>query len=236
MISFTQRIRDQENVKRIIAYLVLMWGVLGITLQIGRSFLGSNPLEFTLITFLYFTTQSNIIITCIAFFYLFTKKRGRLYTSFAFIGFLNILVTGIVFHTLLIPYMSGVSFLNHILHTINPILYAIFYMLVIEEHISSKKFYISLIYPLVYMLFVYVVIEPLLGDMLETLMPNFVGARFIYPFLDPRTYPSGISDLLIFNLGILAPSIALMSFILSYLKQRFEARMSRFNHEKETHS
>jgi len=222
MITFAQRIRNRERVKRIIAYLVLIWGILGIGLQIGRSLLGTNPLEFSFITLLYFTTQSNIIITCIAFFYLFTKKRGPLYTSFAFIGFLNILITGIVFHTLLIPYMDHVSFLNHVLHTINPVLYTIFYIFVIEEFVPTKRFYISLIYPIIYMLSVYLIIEPLFGDMMERLMPDFVGARYVYPFLDPRTYPSGFSDLLIFNLGILAPSIALLSFLLSFLKQRFE--------------
>lgn len=226
MIPFAQRIRNRELVKRIIAYLVFICGITGIGLQVGRSLLGSNPLEFSFITFLYFTTQSNIIITIIAFFYLFTKKRGPLFTSFAFIGFLNILITGIVFHTLLIPYMDHVSFLNHLLHTINPVLYTIFYIFVIEEFVPTKKFYISLIYPIIYMLSVYLIVEPVFGDMMERLMPDFVGARYVYPFLDPRTYPSGFSDLLIFNLGILAPAITLLSFLLSLFKQRFERRIN----------
>lgn len=226
MIPFAQRIRNRELVKRIIAYLVFICGIIGIGLQVGRSLLGSNPLEFSFITFLYFTTQSNIIITIIAFFYLFTKKRGPLFTSFAFIGFLNILITGIVFHTLLIPYMDHVSFLNHLLHTINPVLYTIFYIFVIEEFVPTKKFYISLIYPIIYMLSVYLIVEPVFGDMMERLMPDFVGARYVYPFLDPRTYPSGFSDLLIFNLGILAPAITLLSFLLSLFKQRFERRIN----------
>lgn len=227
MTKLIHRLRDREDIKRMIAYLVLFWGSFGLLLRIGGSLLGSNPLGSTVISFLYFTIHSNIIITVIAYFYLFTKKRGPVYTSFAFIGFVNILITGIVFHALLTPFTEGVSFLNHILHTITPILYTLFYIGVIKEHLPIKKFYMSLIYPIMYMLAVYLLIEPIFGDLLDTLMPDFVGARYVYPFLDPRTYQRGFKDLLIFNLGILAPVITLFSFLLSVLKQQIERRISQ---------
>lgn len=226
MINLTRRIRDRESFTKGFAYLVLFWGMLGVLLQSARSLFGENPLELFLLTHFYFTTQSNILIVIVSLLYLFKQKRGPLFTSISFITLINIFVTGVVFHTLLVPYMESVTFLNHVLHTINPILYIIFYFFIIKENLPAKKFYLSLIYPIVYMLLVYIIIEPIFGNMMEVNLESFPSARYVYPFLDPGNYERGVRGLLMFNLGILAPLISLISFGFCYLKSRFEKEVT----------
>lgn len=236
MKSFLETIRDirnREQAKRTIAYLVFSWGLFGIFLQFTRSFFSPQPLESFLTNFVYFTTQSNIFITIIAYLYIRGKLHGSLYSSLSFIALLNIFITGVVFHILLTPYMSQVSFLNHVLHTINPILYIIFYFTLITEFPPIKKVWISLIYPLIYALLVYIFIEPVLGDLLDQLIDVFDSARYVYPFLDPSNYDNGLLGAILFNLGVLAPIMLVLSFLLLYLKQKFEQKFHSLIDKKE---
>lgn len=226
MIKLARRIRDRESIMKGFAYLVLFFGLFGVGLQTLRSLFGENPLQLAFLTQFYFTTQSNILLTIVVFLFLFTQKRGPVFTSLAFIALINIFVTGVVFHTLLVPYMEHVSFLNHVLHTINPILYFMFYFFVIKEYLPTRKFFVSLIYPLIYMAFVYLIVEPIFGDMMERNIDVFESARYVYPFLDPGNYDRGFVGLLMFNLGILAPVISLISFLLCYSKSLFEKKVS----------
>lgn len=226
MIKLARRIRDRESIMKGFAYLVLFFGLFGVGLQTLRSLFGENPLQLAFLTQFYFTTQSNILLTIVVFLFLFTQKRGPVFTSLAFIALINIFVTGVVFHTLLVPYMEHVSFLNHVLHTINPILYFMFYFFVIKEYLPTRKFFVSLFYPLIYMAFVYLIFEPIFGDMMERNIEVFESARYVYPFLDPGNYDRGFVGLLMFNLGILAPLISLISFLLCYFKSLFEKKVS----------
>lgn len=218
-------IRDREILSKTFAYIVLLWGTIGIGLQTMRSLLGENPLELSLITHFYFTTQSNILISIVAFLFLFKKKKGRGFTTLAFISLVNITITGIIFHVLLTPYMGRINFTHHVLHTINPLLYFVFYFFVINDYLEIRKFWVSLIYPLIYLAFVYLIIEPIFGDLMERIMTNFASARYVYPFLDPAQYERGVIGLIIFNLGLLAPLISLLSLLLCYLKARFEKKL-----------
>lgn len=229
MVKLVHRIRDRESISRVFAYLVLFWGIVGVGYQTLRSLLGTNPFGYTLITYFYFTTQSNILVIIVASLFLFRQKKSIHQSTLSFITLVNISMTGIVFHTLLTPYMVSVGFINHVLHTINPILYFIFYFLFIKDELPMKKFWIALIYPLLYMSFVYIVIEPVFGDLMDSLMSTFPSARYVYPFLDPGSYQRGVLGLLLFNLGILAPLIVLFSFLLIYSKSRFEHKINAFS-------
>jgi hypothetical protein len=140
----------------------------------------------------------------------------------AFIGLVNIFMTGIIFHILLTPFMGGVSFLNHILHTINPILYVLFYFFIFKDHITQRKLWIGILYPLIYVALVFILIEPMFGDLLDSQLPNFVGARYVYPFLDPREYDRGFLGVLLFNLGIITPIILGITSLLILMKSQFE--------------
>jgi len=226
MYKLARVLRDRESKKRTMTFLVFLFSSLGILIQIGSTLFGSRQLEFLGLNYIYFTTQSNLLLIIVSALYLFKKETPKWLPNLAFIALINIFVTGVVFHILLTPYMSSVSFLNHMLHTINPILYILFYYLILPDHIEPKKFYISLIYPLIFMAFVYLFVEPIFGDLLDQLMPDYVGARFVYPFLDPKTYDSGVRGLAFFNLGILAPIIALTSYLMAFLKSKFEIKIN----------
>lgn len=176
---------------------------------------------------IYFTIQSNVLVSLIVLFYILKKQHHLWFNRLAFIGLINISVTGVVFHVLLTPYMSSVSFMQHMLHTINPLLYIIFYFFFITTFIPLKELYISLIYPLLYILFVFLFVSPVLGDYLESMTGSWQVSRYVYPFLNPNNYRNGIVGMLIFNLGILAPSIFGFSFLLRHLKQTYELSIQK---------
>ena len=225
MSNWTRVLRDRDKFIKWFPILVLSWGLLGILQLLGRALLGDTPGPSLLITSIYFTTQSNILITLVVSLFLLGYSEKIWFKYIAFIGLLNILITGIIFHILLTPYMGSVSFMNHVLHTINPILYSIFYFVIITNYIQLKKFWISLVYPLIYLSLVYIVIEPLFGDIFDFVMPDFEGARYVYPFLDPRLYSTGVRGLLVFNLGILAPLICAFAVFLIFLKLKLEKKI-----------
>jgi len=211
-----------DKIKISFSIIVLMFGLLGIALEILRAIQSDNFLGTMFVTFLYFTTQSNLLITIAVLLFIFKKNDKKFYPYFAFISLVNISITALIFHVILVPYMTQVDFIQHVLHTINPILYIIFYFVFFRQHLDVKKFWISLIYPLLFLVSVYTIIEPLFGDYIESIVTDFVSARYIYPFLDPKNYERETLGLLSFNLGILAPLIALLSLLLSYLKNLFD--------------
>jgi len=176
---------------------------------------------------IYFTIQSNILIAIVLLFYILKKQHHLWFNRLAFISLVNISVTGIVFHLLLAPYMSSVSFMQHMLHTINPLLYVLFYFFIISTFLPLRELFISLIYPLLYILFVFFFVSPVLGNYLETMSGPWQTSRFVYPFLNPNNYRNGITGMLIFNLGILAPSILGFSFLLQHLKQKLELSITK---------
>jgi hypothetical protein len=225
MANWTRVLRDRENFIKWFPILVLSWGLLGIMQLLGRALLGETPGPSLLITSIYFTTQSNVLITLIVILFILGYSNRKWFKYIAFIGLLNIVITGIIFHLLLTPYMESVSFMNHVLHTVNPILYFIFYFVIITNYIGLKKFWVSLIYPLIYLSFVYAIVEPLFGDTFDFIMPDYEGARYVYPFLDPRLYDTGVRGLLVFNLGILAPLICILAVFLIFLKLKLEKKI-----------
>lgn len=227
MSNWTRVLRDRDKFIKWFPILVLSWGLIGILQLLGRALLGGTPGPSLLITSIYFTTQSNILITLVVTLFLLGFSEKNWFKNIAFIALLNIVITGIIFHILLTPYMASVSFMNHVLHTINPILYSIFYFVIITNYIHLKKFWISLIYPLIYLSFVYMIVEPLFGDLFDLIMPDFEGARYVYPFLDPRLYSTGVRGLLLFNLGILAPLICILATLLIFLKLRLEKKIQQ---------
>lgn len=213
--------------KFIIIYslIVLSFGLLGIGLEIERARVSDHFGTSLLVTFLYFTTQSNLLLTITLLLFLLKKHVKNTVNYLAFITLVNISITGIIFHTLLVPYMENINFMHHVLHTINPILYIIFYFLFFDYKIPLNRFWISLVYPFVFMIFVYIFIEPFLGNLIETTAPNYESARYVYPFLDPQNYPRETLGLIGFNLGLLAPLIILFSFGLLYLKHKIHHKI-----------
>lgn len=218
-----------HNKKFIFIYslLVFLFGILGISLEIARALLDDHFGASILVTFLYFTTQSNLLLTITLLLFLLKNKHKKSLNYLAFITLVNICITAIVFHILLVPYMDKIGFIHHILHTVNPILYVIFYYLIYDKKLPLNKFWISLIYPLVFMVSVYVFIEPFLGNLIEITAPNYESARYVYPFLDPKNYERETLGLIAFNLGLLAPLITLFSYLILLLKHIIYSKINR---------
>jgi hypothetical protein len=223
MIQKIQTIRSSSIISHSISILVMLGGILGISLQLYRAFVFENRAAALATTYVYFTTQSNILVILIPLFFMFGFHQKRWFKNLAFITLINISITSIIFHILISPYMLNVGFMQQILHTVNPIFYVLFYFLLIDYFIPLHKIWIGLIYPLLYMGFVYLFAEPVLGDLLELASPTFQSARYVYPFLDPGLYSNGVTGLIIFNLGIIAPLILIFTLFLAYLKKKFES-------------
>ena len=69
MIEFIKN----DKVKISFAIIVLMFGLLGIALEILRAIQSDNFLGTMFVTFLYFTTQSNLLITIAVLLFIFKK-------------------------------------------------------------------------------------------------------------------------------------------------------------------
>jgi len=149
--------------------------------------------------FRYFTIQSNFLVMLVAIFYYTMKEDKPFFKSLSTIALFNIIVTGVVFHTMLSEF-SG-SFLVELQHTFVPIIYIIFYFVVLKKGIEIKKFWILLIYPLVYFVIFF--------------MQGFFTKWYPYPFMDPTIQDGGSLTITLLLMGIL---MAALAFILVYLK------------------
>lgn len=224
MKNIAHVLRDRKSFSLILTLLVFISGLMSLMMLYGDSLFDPTAPRTVLTTSFYFTTQSNFLITLIALIYFFKLYNKDWFKYIAFIALVNIFMTGIIFHLLISPYMSGVSFLNHLLHTINPILYILFYFFILKDYITQKQIWIGLVYPLIYVVFVFLFVEPFFGDLLDQQLPDFVGARYVYPFLDPREYEQGFKGLLLFNLGIITPVVICTTSLLIFLKSKFERK------------
>jgi hypothetical protein len=204
----------------------------GIILQIIRAANSPDFGEFLLVTSFYFTTQTNILLTVTSLFFIIKFHNKNWYKYLIFITLINVLITAIVFHVLLAPYMENVDLIQQVLHTINPLLFIIFYFVFYGQNIAIKKVWICLIYPLIYLLNVYLIIEPIFGNLMEFTMPNFNSARYVYPFLDPQTYTSQWLGLWLFILGIIAPFTVLISSVSIWLKQKANKKITNLTTKK----
>lgn len=214
------------------ALIVFLSGLFGITLEIIRATNASNFSQFILVTSFYFTTQTNLLLTITALFFILKLHNKNWYKYLIFITLVNVLVTAIVFHILLAPYMENIDLIQHVLHTVNPLLFIIFYFMFYDQNIPLKRFWICMIYPLLFLVSVYLFIEPIFGDLMEITMPDFNSARYVYPFLDPQTYSREWLGLWLFILGIIAPFTAIISFISIWIKQKVDIKISYITTKK----
>jgi hypothetical protein len=226
-MKFITRVRNNLMIKNIITYFVFFWTLFGVILSYSNFLFNHTNLPTLISTSLYFTIQSNLLAFIVIAIYTF-KKNSKSFKYFSFIVLINLLITGIVFYILLASEMSsGISFTNHVLHALTPIIYLIFYLLILEDALPLKKFWVALIYPLCYMMFVFLIVAPFLGEMIEQYITSFQGIRYIYPFLDPSNYPGGFIQMLIFNLGVIMPGFVILSILTLVIKNKIESKIKK---------
>jgi len=150
--------------------------------------------------FRYFTIQSNFLVMLVAIFYYTMKENKPFFKLLSTIALFNIIVTGVVFHTLLNEF-SG-SFLVELQHTFVPILYIIFYFVVLKKGIEVKKFWILMIYPTIYFIIFFI--------------QGFFTNWYPYPFMNPNIQETGS---LIITISVMAFMMGILALIITCVKQ-----------------
>lgn len=221
-MRFVSNLRNNKTFVSSFSILVFLVSTLGVGLLIGRIFIDDQSFERFLVTIFYFTTQSNILVFIIMLLFLLKKDGPNWYKILSLIALIDITITGLIFHIFLTSFVANISLMQHILHTITPLLYIAFYYIVLDHKFKINQFWIGLIHPLIFLASVYSWIHPFFGHRIELIMLDFQGASYVYPFLDPATYSNGIMGLILFNFGLLAPFIILITILLIWIKSKIE--------------
>jgi len=222
MLNIVQHLRDSKHLSISFTFLVLscsVWGMVLLILRILNSILIFNAFVSTLV---FFTTQSNILVFLITLLFSLNFGTKKWFKYLSFIGLVNIFITGLIFNTMLGPFMEHLDLIQYVLHTINPILYIILYYVFMPSKINFKYSYIGTIYPLIYIISVYTLIEPLLGDYMIHAFNEFDGSRYVYPFLDPGSYSSYPNGTMVFTFVILGFSALIVTYLLCFFKNKIE--------------
>ena len=187
MVKLRRILSNRNDLKWIIISFSIFCIALGLALQALKSLDSQYPVQYFYINYIYFTTHSNILILVILILQFTRYKKSKIYDIFVHIGLVNILLTGSVFHLFLGPYMD-VLLVQHLLHTVSPIMYLFFYFFIHDKSFNLLYIETLFIYPIIYTFLVYFLIEPKLGNTLELVQGEFQGSRYIYPFFDPFYY------------------------------------------------
>ncbi len=205
---------DRKLIFNIYSGLACFCCVLGLVLQAHRSLTSAFPIPYFLVNFIYFTTQSNILVLTVLISHFTRLNNSAFHSVLAHISLANIIITAVVFHLFLGPYMT-LSIVQHMLHTVTPILYLTYYFLSQIPYLKLHRVWVFSIYPTLYSLLIYALIHPLFSDTLRMVQGDFQGASYVYPFYDPYFYDFQFWRMLLF----FSLSIILMTFIIYFLTQ-----------------
>ncbi|MBN2299713.1 MAG: hypothetical protein V3569_00805 [Acholeplasmataceae bacterium] len=187
MVKLRRILSNRNRLRCIVISFIILLVVVGLVLQAFRSLNSPYPKAYFFINYIYFTTQSNILVLALLILHFTRFKNTRLFEIFTHIALLNILMTGAIFHLFLGPYME-LTIVQYLLHTATPLSYLFYYFVIYDRSFNVKYLETLFIYPIIYIGSVYTVIEPRIGDTLELVQGDFQGSRFIYPFFDPYYY------------------------------------------------
>ena len=209
MSDSTRIISNRKHFTKAYILFAILCCVLGLVLQAHRSLASPYPIPYFFINFLYFTTQSNILVLIVLILHFSGFISGRYFVDLVHISLVNILITGVGFHLFLGPYIT-LTLLQHLLHTVSPILYLIYYFFINRFSFNLKRFWILFLYPILYFLSIYLVIHPLMGDTLEMVQGDFRGTRYVYPFFDPFYFQNNYVFMILFFLISIASFIGIV--------------------------
>ncbi|MCF7929986.1 MAG: hypothetical protein K9L02_00570 [Acholeplasmataceae bacterium] len=225
-MKFISGLRNNKTFVSSFSLLTFLISTLGIGLLIGRIFIDELAFDRFLVTIFYFTTQSNLLVFAVLFLFLLKKNHKKWFKIISLIALIDITITGLVFHIFLTTFVANINFMQHLLHTIIPLLYIAFYIVILDTNFKLNQFWIGLIHPFIFLVSVFTWIHPFFGDRIEQIMLDFQGASYVYPFLDPATYNNGFAGLLLFNLGLLMPLIILITIVMIFLKSKIEGKIN----------
>ncbi|MBE0700616.1 MAG: Pr6Pr family membrane protein [Acholeplasmataceae bacterium] len=190
-----QKIRKNDLVTNGITLLLFMtsfWAVVWALRYGGLSNYG------------YYTNQSNFLVFIIVMLFLIQNDKKKWFPYLAAITLIDMFMTSIIFHLLIAT--PPITFQNHLTHTINPILFVLFYFLVYPNSIKLRHSYILLLHPVLYFS-IFLVIGNVTG---------------FYPYGFMNVTINGLSGVLKTSAFIILPLIAIMSFFLMAIKKKIE--------------
>lgn len=193
-------IRENPKIKlSIMSFLIMVSIYAFIQVFIGQSFIQS------LLRFRMFTNISNTMVLVTLILYLSKHDEKRYFKYLSFITLINILMTGIIYH---LWKDKTNNFNTHVVHTIVPFLYFIFYFLMVKDSINPKLFWIGLIWPNIYFMVI--------------LIQGHFTKWYPYFFINPSRQGSSLLSVLMLCMGLVFPVISLSTYVLSYLKNKLE--------------
>ncbi len=228
MFKLRRILSNRNRLRCIVISFIILLVVVGLVLQAFRSLYSPYPKAYFFINYIYFTTQSNILVLILLILHFTRFRNTRLFHIFTHIALMNILMTGVIFHLFLGPYME-LTIVQHLLHTATPLSYLFYYFFIYDRYFTVKYLETLLIYPTVYTILVYTVIEPLVGDTLELVQGDFQGSRFIYPFFDPYYYDFNWFKIILFFLVIVVFVIVVMMILTQPIKRYIERKYNEGN-------
>lgn len=208
-------INDKQRYKFILSALLVILGLIALVLQIFRAYHSQHMMVSLGVLLIYFTNQSNILVTIVSILLLLNIEKKWL-DKLSFIAFANILITGIIFHVFLARYFDHLSFLQHILHTFVPIIYGVLYFIFLDTKLKVIEGLYAFIYPFIYVLFVYFIVNPLFGPTIIKYFPDEPDMVYVYPFLNPNNYTNGFMGVLQLIMLVLIPIF--LAFFIGMLK------------------
>jgi hypothetical protein len=198
-----------EKIEKLFSIVIISLSLLTLALQLIRAF--NTGFFFVSIIFLliYFTNQSALLVFATALL-IFFDYRKKWFDKFSFIAFANITITAIVFHLFLVPYIGDISFVQHLLHTVIPIIYFIYYLFFLKSDFKPINGLYATIYPIIYFIFVFIIVHPLLGQLIYHYYPNEPDMLYVYPFLNPNRYDNGFIGVMQLSVLVLLPLCAII--------------------------
>lgn len=184
-----------------------------------------NPGSGALMMVTYFTIHSNIFVF-ISTILILLKKQSKTIDRFIYITAIDIAITCIIYFVILLPIMIEVTAIQILTHGIIPPLFLLYYYVSHRTSVTQKSMLIALIHPFVYVLFVYLVVQPLYGDYLFSLYPNEIDS-YVYPFLNPNYFDYGFLGVMTTNLLILMPFVLIISFVILRTKVKIDSYLNR---------
>ena len=201
--------RDKKVFSLVSLITALIILVLSFSVLISSVAKNSGKLNFLI----FFTYQSVLLVGLAAMFHMFNYDgvNKKFFKVLAEVALFDIIVTCLVYNIILVGELreAGItpSFIDIIAHLVIPILYLLFYIVFVEDHLKLKQFYFLMIHPLLYGL------VSLILNWTNTVIMN--GKTYVYSFFDVSSDSRNYFRLLellvlgvILSLGIVYAKIA----------------------------
>ncbi|CCV64335.1 conserved hypothetical protein [Alteracholeplasma palmae J233] len=204
------KIRTNNLTRYIIVGTILFFAALGVLLSLIDSITHNKPLDMIA----YFTNQSNILVVVVLSLYFFNKQDEKWYRILSIVALVDILMTGLIYHFVIngIANIGNMSFNGQLVHTITPLLFPVFYYLLVKGVVTFKQLSFALVHPLIYFSFFMI-----FGGLIKW---------YPYDFLNPTLPNKSLGSVAAFSLGILLPIILVFTLVLATLKNLIEKRQT----------